>query len=34
VLFLVSGLGGYVTGQRVAVDGGLNRAPVTADAGA
>jgi 3-oxoacyl-[acyl-carrier protein] reductase len=32
VLFLVSGLAGYVTGQSIAVDGGLNRPPATAGA--
>jgi 3-oxoacyl-[acyl-carrier protein] reductase len=29
-LFLASGLSGYVTGQLIAVDGGLNRPPATA----
>jgi len=28
VLFLVSGLAGYVTGQRIGVDGGLDHDPV------
>jgi 3-oxoacyl-[acyl-carrier protein] reductase len=30
VLFLVSSLSGYITGERIAVDGGLNRPPATA----